>query len=61
MTLKEQGFKFCVRPDKQRGSWLSAAEIKHSHQDWIDVTDLTNDQLVAYLMPAPEQRELFAA
>ncbi|MEZ0197668.1 hypothetical protein AB9U01_26830 [Pseudomonas qingdaonensis] len=61
MSLKDQGFTFCISPDKQQGRWLHPAEIRHLHHDWTDVTEWPADQLVAYLMPAPQQQELFAA
>lgn len=61
MHLKDQGFKFCISPDKQQGRWMQPAEFKHMHPDWTDVTEWPREQLVAYLMPAPEQQDLFAA
>lgn len=61
MSLRDQGFKFCISPDKKQGRWLHPAEFKHMHPDWTDVTEWPSEQLVAYLMPAPEQQELFAA
>ena len=61
MSLRDQGFKFCIGPDKQQGRWLHPAEFTHRHPDWTDVTEWPSEQLVAYLMPAPEQQELFAA
>ncbi|MGF6595097.1 hypothetical protein [Pseudomonas sp. 2835] len=61
MHLKDQGFKFCISPDKQQGRWLHPAELKVLHPDWTDVTEWPSEELVAFLMPAPEQQELFAA
>ncbi|MBR7519660.1 hypothetical protein [Pseudomonas juntendi] len=61
MNLRDQGFKFCISPDKQQGRWLHPAELKHLHPDWTDVTEWPTEQLVAYLMPVPEQQEFFAA
>lgn len=61
MHLKDEGFKFCISPDKQQGKWLHPTQIKHWYSDWMDVTEWSNDKLLNYLMPAPEQQELFAA
>jgi hypothetical protein len=61
MNLRDQGFKFCISPDKQRGRWLHPAEFKQFHADWTDVTEWPSEKLLAFLMPAPGQRELFAA
>ncbi|KFE50113.1 hypothetical protein [Pseudomonas syringae] len=61
MDLRDQGFTFCVHPDRQQGQWLHPAERKHFYADWTDVTDWPDTKLVAFLMPEPEQRELFAA
>jgi hypothetical protein len=61
MNLRDQGFKFCISPDKQQGRWLHPAEFKHLHPDWTDVTKWPTEQLAAYLMPVPQQQELFAA
>lgn len=61
MSLRDQGFKFCISPDKQQGRWLHPAEFKALHPDWIDVTEWPTDQLVAFLTPTPQQQDLFAA
>ncbi|WP_207877492.1 hypothetical protein [Pseudomonas sp. 32_A] len=61
MSLRDQGFKFCISPDKQKGRWLHPTELKVLHPDWTDVTEWPSEDLVAFLMPVPEQQELFAA
>lgn len=61
MSLRDQNFKFCISPDKQQGRWLHPTEFKVLHHDWTDVTDWPTEQLVVYLMPVPDQQELFAA
>ncbi|PZW52800.1 hypothetical protein F477_03646 [Pseudomonas sp. URIL14HWK12:I3] len=33
MHLKDQGFKFCISPDRQRGRWLHPTEFKVLHSD----------------------------
>lgn len=59
MHLKDAGHRFCISPDRKEGRWLHPAEIAAYHSDWTDVTDWPSEQLVAWLMPAPGQRELF--
>lgn len=61
MGLKDQGFKFCISPDKQRGRWLHPAETAYGHKYWLDVTEWPDEKLLAYLIPQPSQQELFAA
>ncbi|SBW80101.1 hypothetical protein PVE_R1G2215 [Pseudomonas veronii 1YdBTEX2] len=61
MHLKDQGFKFCISPDKQRSRWIHPVEKNHGHQDWIDVTEWPSEKMVAFLMPKSAQQELFAA
>ena len=61
MSLLDQGFRFCISPDKKEGRWLHPAERKAYHADWTDVTEWPSEKLVAYLLPDPEQQDLFAA
>lgn len=61
MHLKDRGFKFFIRPDKQQGRWLHPAEHKGLYSGWTDVTDWSDEKLLAYLMPGPQQHDLFAA
>lgn len=61
MHLKDQGFKFCISPDKQQGRWLHPVELLRYYGDWTDVTEWPDSKLLAYLMPAPEQQDLFAS
>lgn len=61
MSLRNQGFRFCISPDKKQGRWLHRTERRVLHPDWTDVTDWASEQLVAYLMPEPKQQDLFAA
>ncbi|EIK96086.1 hypothetical protein RAM80_07670 [Pseudomonas sp. App30] len=61
MSLKDQGFRFCVSPNKQDARWLHPAVRKAMHADWIDVTDWPSEKLLAFLLPEPQQHELFSA
>lgn len=61
MSLQDQGFRFCISPDKKQGNWFHPAEIKAFYSHWTDVTDWPSEKLVAYLLPEPEQQDLFAA
>ncbi len=61
MSLKDQGFAFCISPDKQQWRWIHPAERQRFYGDWTDVTEWPDDKLVAFLTPTPEQQDLFAA
>lgn len=61
MSLKDEGFKFCISPDKQQGRWLHPTEYKFLYVDWTDVTEWPTEKLEAFVSPEPEQQELFAA
>lgn len=61
MSLQDQGFRFCISPDKKEGRWIHPAERKAFHSDWTDVTDWPDGQLLAFLMLEPQQQDLFAA
>ena len=52
MTLREQGYRFYVSPDRQRVKWLQPAMRDHMYADWVDVTDWPDDDLVAHLEAA---------
>jgi hypothetical protein len=49
MTLRDQGFRYCLSPDRTHSRWLSPAEMKVTHSDWMDVTDTPTDELVALI------------
>lgn len=61
MHLKDEGFKFCINPEKTQGRWMNPTEFRVLHPNWTDVTEWPEGLLIAYLMPVPEQQELFAA
>lgn len=50
MTLKDQGFKFCISPDKKEGKWLHPTEYKVLYSDWTDVTEWDGEVLLKFLM-----------
>ena len=54
MSLRDQGFKFCISPDKQRARWLHPTEHRLLYPDWVDVTEWPDEQLADYLMPLEE-------
>lgn len=39
MSLKDQGFAFCISPNRKQGRWLHPVERKQLYADWTDVTD----------------------
>lgn len=49
MHLRDQGHRFCLSPDRQQARWLHPAEMKTTHSDWLDVTDMETDGLVALI------------
>ncbi len=61
MNLRDQGFAFCISPDKKQGRWLHPAEHQQIHPDWVDVTDWPAAKLIDFLTGEPQQKDLFAA
>jgi len=53
MSLKDQGYRFCVSPNKQDARWLAPNIWKAMHADWVDVTDWSSEKLVAFVTPEP--------
>ena len=54
MTLKEQGHRFCISPDKQRGMWISPIEYEKIYQDWADHTDTPEKEFIEFLQDLSE-------
>lgn len=52
MSLREQGFKFYVSPDKQLNKWLIPAvqATDPTYAGWTDVTDWPDEQFARWLM-----------
>ena len=53
MSLRDQGFRFCLSPDKQQARWLHPTEKAQRHPDWIDATDMSADELEAFITGKP--------
>lgn len=49
MSLKDQGFRFCISPSRKDARWLHPAEQTAFYPDWLDVTDWDAKSLLAYL------------
>jgi hypothetical protein len=49
MSLKDQGFRFCISRDLSDGRWLHPAEQTAMYPDWLDVTDWPTEKLVHHL------------
>jgi hypothetical protein len=49
MTLKDQGFRFMISPDKVRGRWCNPIEIPHFYADWSDHTDTPEKEFIEFL------------
>lgn len=58
-TLRDQGYRFCLRPDRQEARWLHPADKAQFHPDWIDVTDWEDSRLLAFITgkPLPHGRD----
>lgn len=56
MSLREQGFRYCVRPDRKQAKWLHPAEMKSlpEYAGWIDVTDWPEGEFAKWLMEAQQ-------
>lgn len=58
MTLRDEGFRFCLSPDRQQARWPHPTELQITHRDWLDVTDLPDDELVELIQRDEQQLEL---
>lgn len=58
MSLRDQGHRFCLSPDRQQARWLHPTELQATHRDWLDVTDMPTDELVALIQRDEQQQEL---
>jgi hypothetical protein len=53
MTLPEQGYRYLITLDRQRYGWTHPAEVQEKFANgWVDVTDLTDEELDAFVMAA---------
>lgn len=50
MSLKDQGFRFCLSPDATRARWCHPVEVPHFYVDWLDVTDWPDEKLMNFLI-----------
>lgn len=53
MSLLHKGFRFYASPERNKAHWLLPHDQAHFHPDWIDVTDLTSEELLAFLLFKP--------
>ncbi|MCY1389112.1 hypothetical protein D9M71_39020 [compost metagenome] len=54
MNLRDQGHRFCASPDRKEARWLHPTIWKQMHPDWIDITDLSDDEMVEFFaQPKP--------
>lgn len=49
MSLREQGFRFCISPDKERARWIHPVEYRVCYSDWSDHTDTNEEELLEFL------------
>jgi hypothetical protein len=52
-TLPQQGYRYLITEDCQRYGWIHPAEVpERLTSGWVDVTDLTDDELVEFVKAA---------
>jgi hypothetical protein len=52
-TLPEQGYRYLITLDRQRYGWTHPAEVAEKVANgWVDVTDLTDDELAEFVKAA---------
>lgn len=49
MTLRDQGHKFMISPEKTRGRWCHPVEIPHFYADWVEMTDTPEKEFIEFL------------
>ena len=53
MSLRDQGHRFCLPPEKKEARWLHPNIKAHLHPDWIDVTDMDAEALAEFITGKP--------
>lgn len=53
MSLRDQGHRFCLSPEKKEARWLHPNIKAHLHPDWIDVTEISADELESLITGKP--------
>ena len=53
MSLRDQGFRFCLSPDNQQARWLHPTEKAKVPPDWLDVTDMPAEEFAALITGNP--------
>lgn len=52
-TLPQQGYRYLITEDRQRYGWVHPAEVPEGLTNgWVDVTDLSDDELVEFVKAA---------
>ena len=49
MSLREQGFRFCISPDRECARWIHPVEYRVCYSDWSDHTDTSEEELLEFL------------
>jgi len=53
MTLSGQGYRYLITLDRQRYGWTHPAEVPEMLANgWVDVTDLSDEELVEFVKAA---------
>ncbi|WP_343499220.1 hypothetical protein [Achromobacter denitrificans] len=51
MNLEQQGYRFCGHATTREARWIHPADLAAS-TGWIDMTDATDAEMVAFFCPA---------
>ena len=49
MSLREQGFRFMVSPDRKQANWVHPVDVAINCPDWIDCTEMSDDEFDAFM------------
>lgn len=49
MNLRDQGFRFCISPNKELARWIHPVEYKVLYSDWTDHTETSEKELLEFL------------
>lgn len=49
LTLRDQGFGFYASPSRQQYRWMHPTDKAMFYGDWIDCTDMNDDEFAAFV------------
>lgn len=54
---QELGKRFYVSPCRKRDLWLTIYEKEQCYPDWVDCTDMPDDEFEAFLLNPPTEEK----